>query len=233
MRLGESRGMQHRIPIAATRTLIAPIGLALCLAGALWPQPARANVTGADVIEIADDGTPRYRVGFGAVDWKETDVAVDLAIDSPETLSSAIPAHAVTPVIAPRSPRTYGAALVSAAAHSGISPALLEALVWQESRWRADAVSPVGAIGLGQLMPGTARDLGVNPYDPVANLYGAARYLRRQFDSFGGRLDLALAAYNAGPGRVAKAGGVPRIAETQEYVRAVTRRLMSNLSGDQ
>jgi soluble lytic murein transglycosylase-like protein len=102
-----------------------------------------------------------------------------------------------------------------------LDPRLLTALVKQESGFRADAGSHAGAIGLTQLMPGTARELGVNPYDPIENLEGGARYLRSQLDRFGS-VPLALAAYNAGPGRVAAAGGIPRITETQNYVRNVT-----------
>ena len=74
-------------------------------------------------------------------------------------------------------------------------------------------------------MPGTARELGVNPDDPLANLEGGARYLRQQLDRFDGDVEKALAAYNAGPGRVEKAGGIPRIRETQTYVAAVMGRL--------
>lgn len=111
----------------------------------------------------------------------------------------------------------------SAAARYGLDPNLLTALVWTESAFRPDAVSPAGAIGLGQLMPGTAAGLGVDPNDPVANLDGAARYLRQQLDRFGS-VDLALAAYNAGPGRVERSGGIPNIAETQAYVRIVSSR---------
>ena len=105
---------------------------------------------------------------------------------------------------------------------------LIEALVWQESRWRADAVSPVGARGLAQLMPATAKELGVNPDDPFANLEGGARYLRQQLDRFDGDLEKALAAYNAGPGRVERAGGIPRIRETQNYVAAIMTRLSNH-----
>jgi soluble lytic murein transglycosylase-like protein len=111
------------------------------------------------------------------------------------------------------------------AAKYDLSPQLLEALVWQESRWRTNAVSPVGARGLAQLMPGTARELGVDPHDPAANLEGGARYLRQQLDRFDGNLEKALAAYNAGPGRVEAAGGIPRIRETQDYVAAILARL--------
>ncbi len=115
-------------------------------------------------------------------------------------------------------------ALAKAALDNGLSPALLDALVWQESGWRRDAVSPKGAIGLAQLMPQTARELGVDPHDPFANLRGGARYLRRQLDRFGD-LESALAAYNAGPQRVIAAGGVPAIPETRLYVDAILRRI--------
>ena len=122
-------------------------------------------------------------------------------------------------------PQDYQAKVAELAGRFDLSPTLIEALVWQESRWRANAVSPVGARGLAQLMPGTARDLGVDPDDPFANLEGGARYLREQLDRFDGDLEKALAAYNAGPGRVIRAGGVPRIRETQLYVAAIMGRL--------
>lgn len=101
--------------------------------------------------------------------------------------------------------------------------------MWQESRWNPAAVSPAGARGLAQLMPGTARMLGVNPGDPLANLEGGARYLRQQIDAFGGDIEKALAAYNAGPGRVRAAGGIPAIEETQGYVKAIMGRLAAPL----
>jgi soluble lytic murein transglycosylase-like protein len=125
-------------------------------------------------------------------------------------------------------PEVYAAKVAELAARFDLSPALIEALVWQESRWRAGAVSPVGARGLAQLMPGTARDLGVDPDDPLANLEGGARYLREQLDRFDGDLEKALAAYNAGPGRVERAGGIPRIRETQSYVASVMGRLSNH-----
>ena len=100
---------------------------------------------------------------------------------------------------------------------------LFRSLIQVESGFDPAAVSHAGAMGLGQLMPGTARALGVtDPFDPVANLDGAARYFTRQLERFGGRIDLALAAYNAGPERVEAAGGVPPIAETVAFVAAVT-----------
>ena len=102
----------------------------------------------------------------------------------------------------------------------GLEPELLTALIWVESRYCADAVSPAGAIGLGQLMPATARTLKVDPRDPVQNLYGAAKYLRAQWDTFQD-WSLALAAYNAGPDNVRRYGGIPPFPETQNYVRSV------------
>lgn len=102
---------------------------------------------------------------------------------------------------------------------TGIDPKLLHALIIVESAYDPNAVSPVGAAGLTQLMPGTARELGVtNRFDVEANLRGGARYLALQIARFGD-LRLALAAYNSGPGRVARLGRVPDIAETQAYVR--------------
>jgi soluble lytic murein transglycosylase-like protein len=111
------------------------------------------------------------------------------------------------------------------AARYDLSPALIEAVVWQESRWHPAARSTAGARGLAQLMPGTAQSLGVDPDDPLANLEGGARYLRYLLAHFDGDIEKALAAYNAGPGRVEQAGGVPRIRETQTYVTAVMGRL--------
>lgn len=107
-----------------------------------------------------------------------------------------------------------------AATQQGLEVELLGALVWAESRYCVGAVSSAGALGLGQLMPGTASELGVDPTDPAQNLTGSARYLRKQWDRFGS-LPLALAAYNAGPGKVERYGGIPPYAETQSYVGAV------------
>lgn len=116
----------------------------------------------------------------------------------------------------------FGAEIDAAARRHGIDPALLSALVRQESGFDPAATSPAGAQGLTQLMPATARSLGVaNPLDPVQSLDGGARYLRQQLDRFGGDERLALAAYNAGPGAVARFGGVPPYAETQTYVQRV------------
>lgn len=112
----------------------------------------------------------------------------------------------------------FAAAVEEASARSGLDPKLLHALVAVESAYRPDALSRAGAAGLTQLMPATAEALGViDQSDPAANLAGGAAYLARQLARFGD-LRLALAAYNAGPERVARLGRVPDIAETRAYV---------------
>jgi len=93
-------------------------------------------------------------------------------------------------------------------------------LVTAESNWDPVIVSPRGAIGLAQLMPGTAEELGVDPWDALENLDGGARYLSKQYRMFG-TWELALAAYNAGPGAVARYDGIPPYAETEEYVKKI------------
>lgn len=107
-----------------------------------------------------------------------------------------------------------------AASEQGLEVELLGALIWAESQYCVDAVSPEGAVGLGQLMPGTARDLGVDPTDPMQNLAGSARYFLEQYNAFGD-WELALAAYNAGPGTVQRYGGLPPYDETRRYVTTV------------
>jgi soluble lytic murein transglycosylase-like protein len=115
----------------------------------------------------------------------------------------------------------FGALIVATARRHGVPAALLAALVWQESGFRPTVRSPAGARGLTQLMPGTARDLGVRRVlDPAENLDGGARYLKALLTRFG-TVELALAAYNAGPENVAKHKGIPPFAETRRYVRTV------------
>ena len=194
--------------------------LARCflLIAVAWPvlSPAHANV-----YEIADDGAVRLRGGAGDVAWVA--LAADGAADTEE--APEVPAAAITEVAAPQVPANMAAMLEAAAASSAVSPDLLAAVVWQESRWHADALSSKGAVGLAQLMPGTARALAVDARDPAANLAGGARYLRQMLDRFDGDVERALAAYNAGPGRVVRAGGIPAIAETRAYVATVIDRL--------
>jgi len=126
-----------------------------------------------------------------------------------------------TPVVS--SPRHAAAAplLESAGDAADLSPRLLEAIAYVESRFNTKAISPKGAVGMMQLMPGTAAELGVDPHDPEENARGGADYLRKMVTMFGNNVELAVAAYNAGPAAVLKYGGVPPYAETRSYVDAV------------
>jgi hypothetical protein len=114
----------------------------------------------------------------------------------------------------------YANLFTQAATRHGVDASLLAAVASQESGFDSQAVSPAGAQGLMQFMPATARGLGVNPLDPSSAIDGAARYLSSLTRQFGST-DLALAAYNAGPGTVSRYGGIPPYPETQNYVRAV------------
>ena len=190
----------------------------ICLLSAWAPAAAQA-----DVLEIGAAGAAWISGGPVAAGDSAPGAlgeVGDLAIPE-EAIASPAAASALLPT-------RYRAAVEQLAARFDLSPALIEALVWQESRWRASAVSSAGARGLAQLMPGTARELGVNPDDPFANLEGGARYLREQLDRFDGDLEKALAAYNAGPGRVIDANGIPRIRETQVYVASIMGRLSNH-----
>jgi soluble lytic murein transglycosylase-like protein len=131
--------------------------------------------------------------------------------------------NAVRPATsAPADVAPFGAEIEAAAARHGIDPALLKGLIRQESGFDPAARSGAGAVGLTQLMPGTAASLGVtDATDPAQSIEGGAAYLAQQLQRFGGDPAKALAAYNAGPGAVAKYGGVPPYAETQQYVQKV------------
>ena len=155
--------------------------------------PARAQV-----IEIADDGSAQVFSGgqAGPVNYQPR---------------------------AGRGPFNVGESLDRAAHTHGLDPSLLRAVAWQESRGNNAAVSDKGALGIMQLMPGTAASLGVNPRDPDSNINGGAIYLAQQMSKFG-NVELALAAYNAGPGAVVRYGGVPPYRETRSYVSTIMQR---------
>jgi len=192
-----------------------------------WSVLLAGSPLHADVMEVGPAGARWVAGGLALPD--ETAVQ-DVAAQSDVIVGGAVPLAAFGDIRANAAavPERYAAKIAELGARFDLSPSLLEALVWQESRWRESAVSHAGARGLAQLMPATARYLGVDPDDPMANLEGGARYLREQLDRFDGDLEKALAAYNAGPGRVIRAGGVPNIRETRNYVASIMGRLANH-----
>jgi soluble lytic murein transglycosylase-like protein len=184
----------------------------LALAALLACSFALPGIVHADVLEIGQDGGV----------WISGGPATAPATSGPTVQTDPIP---LTQAPDSAGPQQWRGHVTQLADKYDVSPSLIEAMVWQESRWRTNARSPAGARGLAQLMPGTARELGVDPDNPLANLEGGVRYLRQQLDAFDGDVEKALAAYNAGPGRVARAGGVPNIRETQNYVAVIMARL--------
>jgi soluble lytic murein transglycosylase-like protein len=134
-----------------------------------------------------------------------------------------------TPALKPERVGTFSqadidAAIEKAAERHNVDANLVRAVIKVESNFNPNAVSRKGAMGLMQLMPQTARQLNVtNPFDPEQNVEAGVRHLKRLMESYGGDVRLTLAAYNAGPGAVARSAGIPHYAETRDYVRRITR----------
>ncbi len=164
---------------------------------------------GAQVLEIGDDGSVATYSGAATY----TDAGVTPIRQAVQARATSAPAE------------TVRRELAAAAAAQALDPALLEAVAWQESRFRHQALSPKGAAGVMQLMPETALALGVDRFDLGQNIAGGAAYLGDMLRRFGGDRSLALAAYNAGPGAVLRYGGVPPFAETRAYVNAILSRV--------
>lgn len=164
------------------------------------------------IAQTIDPAPPSSSASFASM--------VSQAMDEPEQTAQTQESSAQVPAIVP-SPEIER--LVSANAGAfGVDPALVKAIIANESGFDANATSRTGAQGLMQLEPATASDLGVsNAYDPAQNIWGGTRYIRSLLDRFQGNLPLAIAAYNAGPQAVEKYGGIPPYAETQSYVQNV------------
>lgn len=140
------------------------------------------------------------------------------------TVPRASAVRATTPATGSRRPAEIEEAIEEQATAQGVSPDLVRAVIQVESAFNPYAVSSKGAMGLMQLMPATARELGVsNPFHPEDNIRGGVAYLRQLLDRYDSNVELALAAYNAGPGSVEKYGAVPPYRETQAYVRKVQK----------
>lgn len=177
---------------------------------------AAADAARAEVIEIAPSGAVT-RYAAPAVYTSE-------GVRPISTVRPVMPVAAYSrPYSAPSA--VVHAAITNAAQRQLLSRDLLEAVAWRESGFRQTALSPKGAVGVMQIMPSTALSLGVDRYDVHQNIEGGAAYLRAMLNRYGGNVNLALAAYNAGPGAVDRYGGVPPFRETQAYVGAIVGRL--------
>lgn len=177
---------------------------ALLQAGLIFifaPLPAQASV-----IEFFDDGSI---VRHDAVDYRKR-AMFDVRKSQTEYSHT----------------KKYDVLIASSAKKYGVKQKLIKAVIYAESGFRQDAVSPKGAMGLMQLMPATAKFLGVkDAYDPQQNIEGGTKYLSQLLDTYSGNTHLVLAAYNAGEKAVTKYNGVPPYKETQEYVAKITDML--------
>ena len=199
-RVGEIRGQIDRI---------APSGRSFAETLQEAQSPVGAPVEG---FALSTRAAPR-----AASQWASPPIGM---LGTPVITHSGLVPHASWAERLPDGAAEWIPTIERAADEAGLDPRLLAAMVWQESRFDPDAVSRSGAIGLSQLMPATAEGLGVDPHDPIQNLEGGARYLAWTIEEFGS-IELGLAAYNAGPGTVRRADGIPDIPETQAYVPRV------------
>ncbi|MGZ6019939.1 MAG: lytic transglycosylase domain-containing protein [Phenylobacterium sp.] len=188
----------------ATCSRIAAVGLAALACAVCGPAAAQ-------VLSIGDNGAVTTYAGPAVY-----------TVEGARPLI-ATPAAAAAPV----APAEVARAIDEAAQRHAVSAPLVQAIAWEESRFHQNAVSPKGALGVMQLMPDTARRLGVDANDVRANIDGGVAYLSHMLQLFEGDLPRALAAYNAGPGAVQRYGGVPPYAETKAYVRAILGHLSS------
>jgi hypothetical protein len=193
------------LEMKGSRITVAILAAAACLIAAT-PLHAQFETTVDDhgkTVYINDDSHPNHRGS---------------TISSPTTSPSASKME-----LLPEPPKNLERIAREAAERHQVDPELVKAVIATESGWNPHAVSNKGAMGLMQLVPGTAERFGVgNPYDPVQNVEGGTMYLKSLLERYNGDLTKSLAAYNAGEHAVDESGGVPHIPETQRYVRKVT-----------
>lgn len=200
--------MNDRLPMSFR--LSHGIRALLCLLALLIPAPAGAEA-GAIYRYVDDNGVIYF-----------TNVPT-----SPRFQKIALAPLPTFTVLSRLSESPYDVYIYKAAEMHGIDHRLIRAVIKAESNYDPRAVSPKGAMGLMQLMPQTAREMGVtNPFDPMENIFGGTRYLKEMLRRFDNKLLLALAAYNAGPQTVEAYGDIPPIPETNQYLRTVLRNYM-------
>lgn len=216
--------MQAKITISLLSITIYLSGLAL-----FWNDRASRKTQHTDSVTVTQDVTRLATVISEAVEKQAEPTAALAAKPKAPKANSLIVAtiRDFNGEISKKKARRLALLIEKTAKRHRVDPLLVTALVSQESAFHDDAVSPVGAIGLGQLMPYTAADLGVDPNDPADNLDGCVRYLAQNLRMWAGESDpvaLALASYNAGPGAVQSYQGVPPYEETEHYVDIITGR---------
>jgi soluble lytic murein transglycosylase-like protein len=196
-----------------------PATIALALLGAASADAEIAVLTNGQTLKVTARRVEAGRIYMSLKDGGEVGIL-------PAEVRGFVPDEVIDEVLAPMAAGTDVRALAMAAARRhGLEPNLVLAVVGVESGFQPDAVSNKGAQGLMQLMPATARELGVtDALDPAQNLDGGTRYLRMLVAQYGGDLGKALAAYNAGPGAVKRHGGVPPYRETHHYIDRVLQR---------
>lgn len=210
-----------RIPFTLAAVLVAASASAASFSAADVPS-AHIRQTGKVVIQNDRRGITAYHF-FG--DIRESLFSLrSMRTALRYTPFGAALFNSTAPVTTPM-PAYLSSLIADASKQHGVDPRLVAAIAARESAYNPAAVSPAGAGGVMQLMPATARFIGVdNVFDARQNVFGGVRYLRTLLETFRGDLDLTLAAYNAGPGAVQKYNGVPPYRETREYVRIVRAR---------
>jgi len=197
-----------------------PIGLAIALIMcALSAFPTFAQISAS----VGEDGNVIYTNPASLTDRPPATKPGPLADAAKAQPAAAAPAAATATPVKPAAPVELDTLVQQTAEKHHVDPNLVRAVISTESNWNADAVSRKGALGLMQLVPGTAHLLGVgNAFDPAQNVDAGVRYLGMLLERYNGDLNKALAAYNAGPGAVDRFGGVPNFRETRNYVQKVT-----------
>lgn len=223
------RGARCSVPLRTAFIFAAVLVAASATAGDFSASDVPTRVRHAGTITISNDGhrITAYRF-FGNIRESLFSLRSSRASMHYSPFGAALfnsSARVTTPM-----PAYLSSLIADASKQHGIDPRLVAAIAARESAYNPAAVSPAGAGGVMQLMPATARYIGVNNiFDAKENVFGGVRYLRTLLDTFHGDLDLTLAAYNAGPGAVQKYNGVPPYRETRDYVRYVRAKYEASL----